>query len=79
MEAEQLSETKNVVSRFVKLSGSKLAVYRARQWGVSSVAGGFTDSIQDIGYSGLYKDGPIDRSKLSKDLLKDSEKWSVIL
>ncbi|MFO1003242.1 MAG: hypothetical protein U0936_23150 [Planctomycetaceae bacterium] len=64
------------VSALRELTGAKLIGYKRRQWGKSDGSDGFTNAIQDLAYSGLFKPGPRHESEPGVHLFAD--KWKNV-
>jgi hypothetical protein len=52
------SEVTAAVSALHELTAARFVGYKGRPWGRAIGSGGFTDSIQDLVVSGLFKPGP---------------------
>src|SRR5207249_2122236 len=65
----------NVVSTLQQLARPKLAGYQRRPWG-RTAGSGFTDSIQDLTVTGLFKPGPRHTVQVGPHLLAES--WEPI-
>jgi hypothetical protein len=69
-------EVSAVVSALRNLTSAKFVGYRRRPWGKTCGAGAFTDSIQDLAVSGLFKPGPRHQGKFGFHLL--TGKWKPV-
>jgi hypothetical protein len=56
-----------------KLTSPRLTGYRRRPWGIASGSVGFSNSVQDLSFHGLFKPGPRHKGKVGFHLLR--EKW----
>ena len=65
-----------VVSAFWQLASPKLVGYRHRPWGNMFGSVGFTNSIQDLAVSGLFKPGPRHNGEVGFHLL--TEQWTPV-
>lgn len=57
------------------VTSSVLRAYCHRPWGIAFGASTYTDSIQDLGLTGLFKPGPYQTWPLSLDILKGT--WTA--
>lgn len=64
------------VSALQEATGAKLVGYKRRPWGKSCGSDSFTNAIQDLAYSGLFKPGPRHEDKLGLHLFAD--KWKSV-
>lgn len=64
------------VSTLRELTAAKLLAYKRRPWGKSSGSDGFTNAIQDLAFSGLFKPGPRHTDELGLQLFAD--KWKKL-
>lgn len=64
------------VSALREATGAKLVGYKRRPWGKSCGSDSFTNAIQDLAYSGLFKPGPRHEDKLGLHLFAD--KWKSV-
>ncbi len=55
---QQPSEVSAAVSALHELTSAKLIGYKSRPWGKACGSDGFTNAIQDLTLSGLFKPGP---------------------
>ena len=65
-----------VLSAFRELAAPKLVGYRQRPWGYPSGSVGFTNSIQDLAVSGLFKAGPRHKGEVGFHLF--TEHWQPV-
>ncbi|HJY75540.1 MAG TPA: hypothetical protein VKE95_02860 [Burkholderiales bacterium] len=72
----QTPEVSAVVSTLRELSCAKLVGYQRRPWGKPSGSIGFTNSIQDLAVSGLFRPGPRHKGELGFHLFAD--KWQPV-
>lgn len=63
-------QIRTVVDAFVKTTHAKLSGFKRRPWGTSNL-GGFTNAIQDLCISGLFKAGPRHSGNVDFNLLAD--------
>jgi hypothetical protein len=70
------SEVFDAVSGLRELSSAKLVGYHRRPWGKAFGSVGFTDSIQDLAVSGLFRPGQRHKGKLGFHLFTD--KWAPL-
>lgn len=70
------TEMDNAVSALRELTAAKLVCYKRRAWGKSVGSDGFTNAIQDLALSGLFKPGPRHKGELGVHLL--AEKWKKV-
>ncbi len=70
------TEVDIAVSALRELTQAKLLAYKRRPWGKSVGADGFTNAIQDLAFSGLFKPGPRHKGELGLDLFAD--KWKKV-
>jgi hypothetical protein len=73
---QQPSEVSAVVSALPQLVSAKFVGYQRRPWGRALGSVGFTNSIQDLAVSGLFKPGPRHKGEVSSHLF--AEKWEPI-
>ena len=71
------SEVSTAVSALRELSSAKLVGHRRRPWGRASGASGFTDSIQDLAISGIFKLGHRHKQEIGFHLFV--ENWEPVL
>jgi hypothetical protein len=71
------SEVSAVVSAFRELASARLVGYKRRPWGKAFGSVGFTNSIQDLAVSGLFKPGPRHAGEFGFHLF--AEKWDPVL
>ena len=64
------------VSALRELTLAKLLCYKRRPWGKSIGSDGFTNAIQDLAFSGLFKPGP--RHKDEPGLHLFADKWKMV-
>ncbi len=74
--AERLALLREAVRQLSRLLRSPLAVWKRRNWGVTTGSGSFTDAIQDLHLSGLFKHGPRHKRPVNARLFE--EKWSPL-
>jgi hypothetical protein len=65
-----------VISSIGKLASAKLVAYRRRPWGTAFGSVGFTNSIQDLAVSGLFKPGQRHNGTVGCHLL--AEEWQPL-
>ena len=70
------SEVSAVVLALQGLLSAKLAGYQRRPWGKAFGSAGFTNSIQDLVVSGLFRPGPRHKGEIGFHLFAD--KWKPI-
>ena len=70
------SATSAVVSALRELMSAKVVGHQRRPWGKAFGSSGFTNCIQDLAVSGLFKPGPRHRGELGLHLL--SERWEPV-
>jgi hypothetical protein len=73
---KQPSKVSAVVSALRELTSAKLIGYKRRPWGKPCGSDGFTNSIQDLTLSGLFKPGPRHGGEFGFHHLAD--KWKTL-
>jgi hypothetical protein len=75
--ARQPSEVLALVSALRTLIAARVVAFKGRPWGKAWGTDGFTDSIQDLAASGLFKPGPRHQGEPGIHLL--SGRWEPVL
>ena len=73
---QQPSKVSAVVSVLRELTSAKFIGYKRRPWGKACGSDGFTNAIQDLTFSGLFKPGPRHESEFGFHLFED--KWKTL-
>jgi len=71
-----LNEIQHAVKELLRLTNAKLAGWKRRQWGSSVGSGIFTNSIQDLRFSGLFKPVLTHKHKIDFDIIAGA--WNPI-
>jgi hypothetical protein len=72
----QPTEVAAAVSALRELGSAKLVGYQRRPWGKAFGSAGFTNSIQDLAVSGLFKPGPRHKGEFGFHLFADN--WEPV-
>jgi hypothetical protein len=71
----QPNEVRAAVTALRDLASAKLVGYNRRPWGKPAGSVGFTNAIQDLGVTGLFKPGPRHKGEIGFHLFAD--KWGA--
>lgn len=74
--SERLVQLKAAVTEIAAKLNSPLAIYKRRNWGTPIGSDGYTDALNDLGATGLFKVGP--RHQRPLDVSTFSEQWILL-